>query len=173
MKLDGFDRLVAGAAALILAAAALYGLNGGGRIATGAAAARAFSTPPPPDVYPRLAAARALMDAGQVRESVDALTKIEAEFPALPDARALLGQAYARLQEYPKSMGEFRAALMMDPAYVDKKSVKFIGKRIKAALRDGMAEARAKLSKNPGDAGARAELKDAYYIKGMLAGGCE
>jgi len=173
MKLDGFDMLVVAAVAVLMAAAAAYSLSGGERRATGAAVARSRAASPSPDIYPKLSAAKALLDAGQVKESVDTLAALEKEYPADPEAHALLGQAYAKLEDYPHCMSEFKAALAMDPDYVDKKSEKFIGKRIKTAVRDGMAEAKASLAKNPADPAARAELSDAYYLEKMLAGGCE
>jgi len=176
MKLDRFDILVVAAVLVLTAAAFTLGSRGAagqqGR-PTAAAAARAKASPPDPAAYQELTRANELISSDQVDEAVKSLKGLTAAHPEMSEPHALLGQAYARVLDYPSSMREFRTTLVMDPEYVDKKSGKFIGKRIKAAVKDGMAEARARLSKNPDDKTARATLKDAYYLERMLAGGCE
>ncbi len=173
MKWDGFDLLVLAAAAVLVTAAIAYSITGGDGRAPGRPSARSRPAPISPDIYPRLSSARALLDAGEARESAASLTAIEKEFPAEPETHALLGQAYAKLEDYPGSMREYKAALELSPDYVDKKSEKFIGKRIKAAVKEGLSESKVALARDPGDTKARSELRDAYYIERMLAGGCE
>jgi len=175
MKPDRFDLIVISAALLIAAAAAVMasgGPAGDGRMPR-AEAARIMAEPPDPAVYQEVSQAGALMEAGQPEAAVDALKKLSIAHPAMSEPHALMGQAYSRMLDYPAAMREFRIALMGDPDYVDKKSKKFIGKRIKATVRDGMAGAKKALSANPDDTSARSALRDAYYLERMLAGGCE
>jgi cytochrome c-type biogenesis protein CcmH/NrfG len=175
MKLDRFDILIL-AAVLVLAATALaLGSKGepGQGMTSSAATARIKAAPPDPAAYQEISRDKDLISSDQVDEAVASLKKLASAHPEMSEPHALLGQAYSRVLDYPSSMREFRTALVMDPDYVDKKSGKFIGKRIKAAVKDGMEDAKAKLSKNPDDKAARAELKDAYYLERMLAGGCE
>ena len=121
----------------------------------------------------KVEAARLLMEAGQVKESVGSLTALETANPASGEVHALLGQGYSRLMDYPSAVREFRLALLIEPDYVDSKSPKFIGKRIKATVKEGMPQFNEALNKNPGDEKAKAALGDAKYLERMLAGGCE
>ncbi len=176
MKLDRFDILGIAAAGALLAAAVVFGITGSGDasrdIRSGSTPARIHAEPPKA-FYAKLAEAESELDAGQVKESITALNSLVNDNPVQSDPHALLGQAYARLQDYPQAMKEFRIALSMDADYIDSKSPKFIGKRIKAAVKEGMDQARAKLKKDPADPGANAAIKDGYYVERMLAGGCE
>jgi tetratricopeptide (TPR) repeat protein len=174
MKLDRFDILSLASAALLAGAAVFYGIAGGADESRPRAAyAKTCATAPSPDLMQKVEAARLLMEAGQVKESVGSLSALEAANPASGDVHALLGQGYSRLQDYPAAVREFRLALLIDPDYVDSKSPRFIGKRIKAAVKEGLPQFKDSLSKNPGDEKAAAALNDARYLERMLAGGCE
>ncbi|MBI5190680.1 MAG: hypothetical protein HZA22_08385 [Nitrospirae bacterium] len=174
MNLDRFDAFNIFAALMLVAAAAILGTSGGDTHATGAVSAKVRSeAATPPDASTLYATAKQLIESGQPEEAVKSLAGIAEKFPAEAEAHSLLGQAYARMLDYPASMKEFRLALTIEPDYVDKKSGKFIGKRIKAVVKDGMSEAKVALEKAPEDAAAKAALKDAYYLDRMLAGGCE
>jgi len=174
MKLDRFDILNLSAATLLAGAAVYYGFTGGaGESRPRAAYAKTCASVPSPDLIQKVEAARILMEAGQVKESVGSLTALEAANPASGDVHALLGQGYSRLMDYPSAVREFRLALLIEPDYVDSKSPKFIGKRIKAAVKEGVPQFTEALSKNPADEKAKAALGDAKYLERMLAGGCE
>lgn len=174
MKPDRFDILVMLSVAALTAAGVFAGMSGGQDGPTPRAeAARIKSEPPAPAVYAKLDGLRDLMESGQVDAAIAPLKALSAEQPAMSEPHALLGEAYSRMQDYPAAMREYRTALMLDPGYVDKKSPKFIGKRIKATQRDGMAGAKAALDRDKDDQPAKAALKDAYYLERMLAGGCE
>ena len=175
MKLDRFDLLTISAAlALITSAAGLAVFGAAAPAPARVASAHAQAVTLDPSIEAKLSSARALFGSGRMKEAVSTLDAIVREHPSEPEAHALLGQAYSALQDYPRAMREYGEALRMDPEYVDKKSEKkFIGKRIKAAVKEGMADAKARLDKDKDDASARAALKDAYYLERMLAGGCE
>ncbi len=165
------------AACALLAAAVVFGITGSGDasrdVRSGTSPARIHAELPSKAFYAKLAEAESELEADQVKESITALNSLVSENPAQSDPHALLGQAYARLQDYPQAMKEFRIALSMDADYIDSKSPKFIGKRIKAATKEGMDLARAKLKKYPSDPVASAAIQDGYYVERMLAGGCE
>jgi len=174
IKLDRFDILNLTAAAMLAVAAVYYSVTGGaGESRPRAAYAKTCASVPSPDLIQKVEAARLLMEAGQVKDSVGSLTAMEAANPASSEVHALLGQGYSRLMDYPSAVREFRLALLIDPDYIDNKSPKFIGKRIKAAVKDGMPQFTDDLRKNPGDEKAKAALGDAKYLERMLAGGCE
>ena len=173
MNIDRFDILAIAAAAVLTAGAVVLGLSGGGETAYARPAAARVKPAPDPAMYPKLDAARTLLEAGQAQKALETLGGLSKEYPAEAEVHALSGQAHARLLSYPRAMASYRTTLLMDPDYVDKKSKKFIGKRIKAAVKEGMAEAKAALAGDTGDKAARAALKDAYYLERMLAGGCE
>jgi tetratricopeptide (TPR) repeat protein len=174
IKLDRFDILNLAAAALLAGAAVYYGASGGADAAKPRAAyAKTCVAAPSPELIQKVEAARLLMEAGQVKESVGSLTALEAANPASGEVHALLGQGYSRLLDYPSAVREFRLALLIDPDYIDNKSPRFIGKRIKAAVKEGMPQFTDALRKNPGDDKAKAAMTDAKYLERMLAGGCE
>ena len=174
MKLDRFDKLNLAVAALLTGAAVYYGIAGGtGAAKPRAAYAKTCAAVTSPDLIQKVEAARLLLEAGQVKESVGSLKALEAANPAAGDVHALLGQGYSRLMDYPSAVREFRLALLIEPNYVDNKSPKFIGKRIKAAVKEGIPQFKDALIKNPGDEQAAAALNDAKYLERMLAGGCE
>jgi len=174
MKPDRFDLIVLSAVFFLAAAALVLGMSPGDEdVPRAAAASRLKAEPPDPAVYQDIAAAQTLMASDQIDEAIEKLKGISVSNPAMSEPHALMGQGFARLLEYPSALREYRIALVMDADYVDKNSRKFIGKRIKSAVKDGMAGAKDALAKNPDDKAARATLKDAYYIERMLAGGCE
>lgn len=174
MKLDRFDILSLSAAALLIGAAVFYGITGGaGETRPRTAYAKTCAAVPSPELIQKVEAARLLMEAGQVKESVGSLAALEATNPASGEVHALLGQGYSRLMDYPSAVREFRLALLIEPDYIDIKSPKFIGKRIKATVKEGMPQFKDELRKNPGDEKANAALNDAKYLERMLAGGCE
>ena len=173
-RLDKFDLIVLTVVALLVAAAVVVGTTGkSDRQFTRPASSRVQPPPPDPAFEGRLANARTFIGAGQASEAVKDLQALASSNPASSDAHALLGEAYARLMDYPSSMREYRLAISMDPEFLDKKSGKFVGKRVKAAVKDAMDEAKKALAANPDDPKAKAALSDAYYLERMLAGGCE
>lgn len=174
MKLDRFDILVIAAVIALTGAAVVVGASAPPSGAVDrVAVARAKALPPDPALYARLDELRRVIESGQPREALGALDAMASEHPELSEPHALMGEAFARMLDYPSAMKQYKMALMLDPGYVDKKSPRFIGKRIKAAQRDGLSEAKAKLDRDASDASAKSALKDAYYLERMLAGGCE
>ncbi|MGC2424696.1 MAG: tetratricopeptide repeat protein [Nitrospirota bacterium] len=174
MKLDKFDIINISAAVVIAAGAVFYGMGYGSTAAADAiAAARSGRIKADPDMAPKIAAAKALMNAGQVREASKALKDLCRKDPFEASAHALLGQACSRLQDYPLAMKEYRMCLELDADYVDDKSDKFIGKGINCTLSECKPLFESELSKNPGDKQASGAIQDVHYLERMLAGGCE
>lgn len=173
-RLDAFDAVGAVAVAIFLLSAIYFGLYGTGSTRPPkAAVAQAVQAATDPKMTARITAARMQMEAGQLKESVEELKKLTTEYPVLAEPHSVLGQAYSRLQDNPDALREFRLALQIDPDYIDSKSPKFIGKRIKSAVRESITESQTTLQKNPNDQAAKSTLSDARYLERMLAGGCE
>ena len=176
MKFDRFDIIsLVAAAALSVAASGvvIYARDDTPSVRPAASRVQPAPSAPSADLGPKLAAVRSLIDTGQPKEAVKALSELARSNPAEPEVHAMLGEAGARMQDHPMSMTEYRTAVQMDPEYVEKKSGKFIGNRIKAEVKDAMSYAKAILASKPDDSVAKATLKDAYYLERMLAGGCE
>jgi predicted Zn-dependent protease len=174
MKLDKFDLLCISAAAALAVCAVLVDITGKGAAPARASIAKEAGADKPDAAFTAsLISAKAMLEAGQSKEAVAALKPLESSNPSVAETHALLGQAYAKLLDYPAAMKSYRLALMYDPDFVDAKSGRFIGKRIKAALKEGQTDAKSRLSGNASDATGLAELEDARYIERMLAGGCE
>jgi len=171
--MDGFDKgIIAAVIALVLGIGYIYYTISPAESAVRPIASR-VKVEVDPAVYPKLDAARSLMEANMPKEALESLNKIADEYPAVSDTYALMGEVYSRMQDYPEAMKSFRRALMMDPDYVDKKSKKYIGGRMESSMKEGMKQAKAALQKDPSDKSAKKALEDAYYIERMLAGGCE
>lgn len=174
MKLDRFDIVVITAAAALLTASVSLAVSGGVTgVRENMQLARVQAVPPDAATLQAIQTAKLQLESGQVRECIDGLKPLENKCPTLGDVHALLGQAYARALDYPSAVREYRMALLIDPDYVDNKSYKFIGKRIKAAVRDCLPDFRSQVKANPDDKKAAAALKDALYLERMIAGGCE
>ena len=174
MKLDKFDMLVLAAVSVLTVSAVFIGTSGADNGPMPRAAAnRLKSEPPSPALFAKSEELRTLVEAGQPGAALEGLKGLASENPAMSEPHALMGEAYSRMLDYPSAMKEYRIALMLDPDYVDKNSSKFIGKRIKAAMKEGMEGSKAALARDKDDTQAKAALKDAYYLERMLAGGCE
>ena len=172
IKFDRFDRFTILAIAALVSASVFIGATDN-TASSDRAIKKAAKAVTDPRVVAKVEAARLMMDAGQLREAIDGLKAAEAEAPAYGEPHALLGLAYSKTMDYPPAMKEFRLALLIDPDYIDSKSPKFIGKRIKAAVKEAKPQIVEAAGKAPGDAAARAALGDTQYIERMIAGGCE
>jgi tetratricopeptide (TPR) repeat protein len=175
MKLDKFDIINISAAAVLAAAAVFYCVAGEGNTAAAdsIAAARSGRIKADPDMAPKIAAAKVLMQSGQMREAARELKDLCRKDPFDASAHALLGQACSSLQDYPLAVKEYRMCLELDADYVDKKSGKFIGNGINCMLSECKPQLESELSKNPGDKQASGAIRDVHYLERMLAGGCE
>ncbi len=172
MKLDKFDFIVISAVTILAAGAVFYGAAGYGTQAKAEAAARQD-----PEIAaqmaPKIAEAKALMNSGQMRQAAGDCKEICLADPADASAHALYGQVCSRLQDYPDAVKEFRMCLSLDADYADSKSRKFIGKIIKATIKECRPQFMLALSKNPNDKEAAADMENVHYLQRMLAGGCD
>ena len=173
MKPDKFNIINISAAVVLAAGAVFYGVTDGNTAADGIAAARSGRIKADPNMAPKIAAAKVLMDSGRLREAAQTLKDLCRKDPFDASAHALLGQACSRLQDYPSAVKEYRMCLALDADYVDKRSVKFIGKKINCMLGECKPQLESELSKNPGDKQASGAIQDVNYLERMLAGGCE
>ncbi len=172
MKLDRFDFIVISAVAVLSAGAVFYGAAGYGTQTTTEAEARQD-----PEIAaqmaPKIAEAKALMNSGQMRQAASACKGICLADPADASAHALYGQVCSRLQDYPDAVKEFRMCLSLDADYADSKSRRFIGKIIKATIKECKPQFMLALSKNPNDKEAASDMENVHYLQRMLAGGCD
>ena len=174
MKLDKFDIVNISAALILAAGAVFYGMGYGSTAAAdGIAAARSGRIKADPKMDSKIAAAKVLMDSGQMRKAALELKDLCRKDPFDASAHALLGQACSSLQDYPSAVKEYRMCLELDADYVDKKSGKFIGNGINCTLSECTPQLESVLSKNPGDKQASGAIQDVHYLERMLAGGCE
>jgi len=160
-RFDRFDLITIIAIAALVSAAIFIGVTDT-TSSVAVAAKKAAAAPMDPGLSQKVESARLLLESGQPREAIDGLKAVEAAAPAYPEPHALLGLSYSKTMDYTLAVREFRLALSIDPSYADSKSPKFIGKRIKTAVKEARR------------AGASAAaLNDIQYIDRMLAGGCE
>ncbi len=106
----------------------------------------------------------------------EALTKLEEIIQSHPEK----AQAYIYKAQLLNSQGNlvesikmYRAAIEMEPDFVDKKSPLFVGNTVLKLI----PEARSKLNREkklkPGDKMITAALDNIYYLQRRIAGGCE
>jgi len=172
MNIDRFDMVVNVAILFLVASTVYYGYAENSVASVKPASATVSSSSSEPDIFPKISQAKAMIEAGQAKEAIGLLKTIAGRSPVLAEPHALLGQAYSRVFDYNSSIKEYRLALQIDPDYVDKKSDKYIGKRIAAAVKECKAQSNSTLRNKPSDLDARSALNDVSYIERMLAGGC-
>jgi len=169
MRYDRFDVMILLSILICLAAASVYAFSPEAAkprpgMAGSASVARICSD---------LARDRALVDTGQGSKAVQPLQTLIAANPDIAEAHLVLAKAYAATEQYPSSIREYKATLVLDPEYADKASPKYLGKSIKAVLSHGWAPCEISLEPAKNDAEHAAVLADAQYITRLMAGGCQ
>lgn len=180
MRNDRFDRLCL--AGLLLVAAALVALLsmaglGDGRQAGGALDRRIeqelLAQAKGAFLERRYGPVAVLRDRGELQSALFKLEELEREFPGEPHGAVLRGELFYRMGLIDRAVHSLAGAVRGNGDYIDPASILNQRDLIALAAEQGVPLLRDRLRGQPDDREAAAMLKDAYYLRSRLAGGCE
>ncbi|NOQ46216.1 MAG: tetratricopeptide repeat protein [Desulfobulbaceae bacterium] len=115
----------------------------------------------------------AFQEQGRHSEAMTKLEEIIQSHPENPQSYVYKARILNNLGELAEAIGMYRAAVEMEPDFVDNKTPIFIGDTVM----DLITVARGKLNREkklkPGDKTVRLALDNIYYLQRRIAGGCE
>jgi tetratricopeptide (TPR) repeat protein len=120
----------------------------------------------------RAKVARNLIEAGNLGDAEALIGELQRKFPYQGEPHMLMGDLRMRQQQPVPAMEEYRSAIELDPDYLDKKTPRFQGKKLKVAVGEALAEIDRRLEQRPGDAALRQQKKVIYYLYRKIAGSC-
>jgi len=115
----------------------------------------------------------AMRDGGELQSALLKLEELEREFPGEPHGAMLRGDLFHRLGLLDKAVASLAAAVRGNGDYVDPASPLNQRDLIAVTAEQGVPLLRDRLRGQPNDRAAEIALKDAYYLRSRLAGGCE
>jgi tetratricopeptide (TPR) repeat protein len=169
--MDRLDRAGAGAVALLLSGAAALALTRApeeqAAPAPPAAAARA-----PSPIEPDLTKARELMESGSLDRAEQLVAEALARSPREPAAHLLRGELHLRRQDPLAAVLELREAVDLEPDYLDRRTPRFEGKKIKAAVGEAASELKRQLDAGKGTDALSPAKKAIHHLTRKMAGSC-
>lgn len=114
-----------------------------------------------------------LRDRGELQTALLKLEELDQKFPGEPHAALLRGDILYRMGLIDRAVVNLATALRGNGDYLDKQSPLNQRDLIVAVLEQGIPLLRDRLHGQPDDRQSEIALKDAYYLKSRLAGGCE
>jgi hypothetical protein len=116
--------------------------------------------------------ARNLIEAGNLVQAEGLVRDLQKKFPYQGELALLMGDVFMRKQDPVKAMHEYKAAIDLNPDYLDKKTPLFQGKKLKVAVGEALVEIDGRLKREPGDEALKQEKKVIYYLYRKIAGSC-
>ena len=113
-----------------------------------------------------------LMESSNLVQAEGLAKEMIAKYPYEGEARMLMGDILVRKQEIMKAVEEYKAAIDLNPDYLDKKTALFQGKKLKRAVSEALSEIEGRLRTNPNDESLKKFRKDIYYLQRRIAGSC-
>jgi len=177
LKLDGFDKLLIALLVLLLTAVGLIASTG----------SRQTDAPVQRRVLERSLATQArllfiqntygpvelLVKEGRHQEALLKLEELFNRYPGEAHGLLLKASAQAALGAQAQAIASYAAAVRLQGEYVDQKSPLSRREEIARLTESGMATIAPQLTAQPGNAALKQTLRDLYYLKSRLAGGCE
>lgn len=117
-------------------------------------------------------AARNLIESGNLGEAEALIRELQRKFPYQGEPHMLMGDLRMRRQQPVPAMEEYKSAIELDPDYLDKKTPRFQGKKLKVAVGEALSEIERHLAQKPGDAALKRQKKVIYYLYRKIAGSC-
>ncbi len=124
-----------------------------------------------PEVAKRAKQIRALIVQGNLSKAQALADDLLHRFPDEGETHMVLGDIHARRQQLMKALSEYRRAIELNPDYLDKKTPKFQGRKIKHLVDEAQEqlEGRARQGADPLLQGDRQLV---YYLLRRIAGSC-
>lgn len=114
-----------------------------------------------------------LRERGELQSALLKLEELERKFPGEPHGSLLRGDILYRMGLVDRAVASLAAAVRGEGDYLDPASPLNQRDLIAVAAEQGIPLLRDRLRGQPDDRQAAATLKDAYYLRSRLAGGCE
>ena len=114
-----------------------------------------------------------LRDGGELQSALLKLEELERTFPGEAHGALLRGEIFHRMGMNDRAVSSPAVAVRGNGDYLDPASPLNQRDLIAMAAEQGIPLLRDRLLGQPDDRQAAATLKDAYYLKSRLAGGCE
>ena len=174
--MDRFDKISIGAIAVLVAGAALvaWADHEGQRterpvLQRGMAREQA---PVDAELEARLKVLTNLLESGGLTEAEALAQDLVRRNPYRAEPHMLQGDVLLRKQDAVGAMHAYKHAIELEPDYLDKKTERFQGKKLKVAVGEALAEIERRLKQRPDDAALKAEKKTVYYLYRRIAGSC-
>lgn len=115
----------------------------------------------------------ALVKAGRQQEALLKLEELAGRYPGEAHGLLLKASLLAALGAQDQAVASYAAAVRLQGEYVDQKSPLSRRDEIARLTESGLATALPRLKSQPGDVALKQTVRDLYYLKSRLAGGCE
>lgn len=116
--------------------------------------------------------ARKLLDDNNLGKTEKLVNELINTYPYEGQPYMIRGDLYMHLQKPIKAMYAYKAAVDLNPDFLDKNTKLFQGKKIKVGIEEAKSTIEAGLQKKPDDPLLRKDLKILYYMQRKLAGSC-
>ena len=110
---------------------------------------------------------------GELQSALLKLEELDRKFPGEPYGSLLRGDLLFRMGVVERALNSLAIAVRGNGEFLDKSNPFNRYDQIAAAVEQGIPMLRDRLNGQPDDRQSSAALKDAYYLKSRLAGGCE
>jgi tetratricopeptide (TPR) repeat protein len=110
---------------------------------------------------------------GLYAEAIAELDRIAKNNPENSLSYVYLAESYLAQGKLADSIRNYRRAVEMEPDYVDQRTPRFKGEKIKELVTEGIPKLEREKKLKPNDEEVKQALKDVYYLQRRLAGGCE
>jgi tetratricopeptide (TPR) repeat protein len=124
------------------------------------------------EVEARVKLARNLLESDSL-EKAEALAKeLLQSYPYDGRVHMVIGDIFMRRQDPVRAALSYKEAVDLNPDYLDKKTLLFQGKKLKAAVNEALADIDRRLGSQPDDASLKKDRKTLYYLQRRIAGSC-
>ncbi len=124
------------------------------------------------EVKNKVEMARNLMESSNLEKAEMLVRELMEKFPFEGAPRMVMGDILMRRQEQIRAMSKYKAAVDLNPDYLDKKTQLFQGKKLKVAVNEALDEVEKKIKATPDDKSMKQNRKLIYYLKRRIAGSC-
>ncbi|GAB4343600.1 MAG: hypothetical protein Kow0089_19490 [Desulfobulbaceae bacterium] len=125
-----------------------------------------------PELETKIRTARSLLQQDNLDKSMSLVESLLSQYPYEGELYLLRGDILVRRQQPVAAMYEYREAISLNPDYLDKKTPRFQGKKIKNTVEEAMTAIQAGLVRDPGNSKLKADREVVYYMKRKIAGSC-
>ncbi|TLM67236.1 MAG: hypothetical protein FDZ69_04930 [Deltaproteobacteria bacterium] len=115
----------------------------------------------------------ALRDRGELQSALLKLEELDRRFPGEPHGALLRGDILYRMGLIDRAVASLAVAVRGNGDYLDASGPLNQRELVTVAAEQGIPLLRDRVRAQPDDRQAAAVLRDAYYLKSRLAGGCE